>query len=73
MIIKNNFNEKSTNPLSGYHGIGKGRDSLDHKMELEKEGFIPENMDNSVIQDIINSDHEYDVDDKEEDKWDFFR
>ena len=75
MIIKNNFNEKDVEPLKDYHSIGKGSDSLDKKFEMEKEGFIPENMDNKVIQDIINSDHEYDEDDNDDnkDKWNFFR
>ena len=74
MIIKNNFNEKNVNPLDNYQGIGKGSDSLDKKFEMEKNGFIRENLDNKVIQDIINSDHDYsDDDDTNEDKWDFFR
>lgn len=73
MIIKNNFNDKDASPLNGYQNIGKGRDSQDRKIEMEKEGFISENMDNKVIQDIINSDHEYETFDEKEDKWDFFR
>ena len=74
MIIKNNFNEKDVNPLKDYHSIGKGSDSLDKKFEMQKEGFILENMDNKVIQDVINSDHVFEEDDDEkEDKWDFFR
>lgn len=73
MIIKNNYNEKNVNPLNNYNGIGKGSNSLDKKFEMEREGLIPENLDNGVIQDIINSDHEYEDDDTKEDKWSFFR
>lgn len=73
MIIKNNYNDKDVNPLSDYNGIGKGSNSLDKKFELEREGFVRENLDNGVIQDIINSDHEYEEDDSKEDKWSFFR
>ena len=74
MIIKNNFNEKDVDPLKDYHSIGKGSDSLDKKFERQNEEYIPENMDNKVIQDIINSDHEYEDDNSEnEDKWKFFR
>ena len=73
MIIKNNYNEKNVNPLNNYNGIGKGSNSLDKKFEMEREGLIPENLENGVIQDIINSDHEYEEDDSKEDKWSFFR
>ena len=73
MIIKNNYNDKDVNPLNNYNGIGKGSNSLDKKFEMEREGFIPKNLENGVIQDIINSDHEYEEDDSKEDKWSFFR
>ncbi len=73
MIIKNNYNDKDVNPLNNYNGIGKGSNSLDKKFEMEREGFIPENLENGVIQDNINSDHEYEEDDSKEDKWSFFR
>ena len=72
MIIKNNFNEKDVNPLKDYHSIGKGSDSLDKKFEMQKEGFILENIDNRVIQDIIDIQHEFEDDDEKKDKWDFF-
>ena len=74
MIIRNNFNERDSTPLKDYHEIGKGSSSLDRKFEREKEGFIEKNMDNKVIQDIMDSDHEYNEDDdQKEDKWKFFR
>ena len=74
MIIKNNFNSKSATPLTGYHEIGKGSNSLDRQFEREKEGFISENMNNKILQDIRNQDTEYQEDDNsKEDKWDFFR
>lgn len=74
MIIQNNFNSRSDKPLEGYHKIGKGENSLDRQMELEKEGFIKKNLDNKVIQDIIRKDTEFEEDSGEqEDKWEFFR
>lgn len=74
MIIKNNFNDKDVSPLNDYQSIGKGSESLDRKFEMDQEGFIPENMDNKVIQDVINRDSDYDEDNNEkEDKWSFFR
>lgn len=74
MIIKNNFNEKNANPLDDYKGIGKGSHSLDREMELEKEGFIKENMDNPVLQNLRGEDRDNDnLDDSNEDKWKFFR
>ena len=42
MIIKNNFNTKSVNPLEDYDCIGKGSHNVDKEIELEKEGFIKE-------------------------------
>ena len=73
MIIKNNFNDKDASPLKDYQGIGKGSNSIDKKIQEEQEGFIKENIENNVIQDIINNDYEYEDDDKKEDKWNFFR
>ena len=75
MIIKNNFNTKSSEPLSNYQGIGKGRNSLDHEMQLERDGYVRENLNNGVIQDILNKDREFDdgEDDSSRDKWDFFK
>ena len=74
MIIQNNFNSKDANHLKDYQGIGKGSHSLDKKFELEKEGFIRENLNNKVIQDVLSKDTEYDTgEEKENDKWDFFR
>ena len=71
MIIKNNFNEKDINPLDDYSGIGKGSHSLDKEFELEKEGFIKENMENPVLEDLrINHDE---TDDRDEDNWKLFR
>ena len=73
MIIKNNFNNKEMDPLNDYHKIGKGSKSLEHQYEMEKEGFIKENMNDSIVQDVLASDHAYDNTDRDEDKWDFFR
>jgi hypothetical protein len=71
MIIKNNFNEKDMNPLTDYSGIGKGSHSLDKEFELEKEGFIKENMDNPILEDLrVNHDED---DDRDEDNWKLFR
>ena len=72
MIINNNFNSKSTDPLNDYSGIGKGSYSLDKEFAREKEGFIKENMDNKVLQELRgeNSDNE---DLKYEDEWKLFR
>lgn len=71
MIIKNNFNDKNANPLNGYNGIGKGSHSIDKELEKEKEGFIKENMDNPILEDLRNNDEE--DDNQNEDKWSFFR
>ena len=72
MIIKNNFNSKNVNPLNDYNGIGKGSHSLDKEIENEKNGFIKENMENKVLQDLRDNDIPCD-DDSSEDKWKFFR
>ena len=73
MIIKNNFNEKSMNPLNDYNSIGKGSHSLDKELEREKQGFIRENMNNPVLQDLRGETSDDEPDDRSEDKWDFFR
>ena len=39
MIIKNNYNKKSVDPLNDYTGIGRGSHSLDKELEDEKKGF----------------------------------
>ena len=74
MIIQNNFNKDTADPRSDYQKIGKGTHSLDAKFDLGNK-YIRENMDNKVVQDVISSDHEYNVDETENkgDKWDFFR
>ena len=72
MIIKNNFNNKSVNPLDDYNSIGKGSHSLDKELEKEKQGFIRENMKNSVLQNLRDEDND-NPDDRQDDKWDFFR
>ena len=72
MIIKNNFNSKSSNPIDNYQEIGKGSHSLDKELEREKNGLIRENMNNNVIRDLMEEEKE-DIDDTKEDKWDFFR
>ena len=71
MIIKNNFNDKNANPLNDYTGIGKGSHSLDKEFELEKEGFIKDNMDNQVLEDLRDNHDE--IDDCNEDEWKLFR
>ena len=74
MIIKNNFNNKSMNPLEDYSGIGKGSHSLDKELEKEKQGFIRENMNNPVLQNLRDdNNNDDDSSDRNEDKWDFFR
>lgn len=65
MIIQNNFNSRNAKP-NDYQSIGKTRDN-----SLEKEEEI---VKNSVIQDILDKDKEYDEDTPEvKDNWDFFR
>ena len=71
MIIKNNFNNKDVNPLNDYSGIGKGSHSLEKELEKEKEGFIKENMENPVLENL--RDNHDDIEDLNEDKWKFFR
>ncbi len=71
MIIKNNYNEKNANPLDDYTGIGKGSHSLDKDFELEKEGFIKENMNNPVLENLRDNHDE--TTDYDEDEWKMFR
>ena len=71
MIIKNNFNSRNANPLNDYTGIGKGSHSLEKELDDEREGFIRENMNNQVLQDLNNN--EDDTEDPTDDKWKFFR
>ena len=71
MIIKNNFNDRNVNPLKDYSKLGKGSHSLDKEFEREKQGFIKENMDNKVLENLrTNQDNS---DDSDGDKWKFFR
>ena len=72
MIIKNNYNDKDANPLDNYSGIGKGSHSLDKEFELERQGFIKDNMDNKILEDLRDN-HDDTPDDDNGDKWDFFR
>ena len=68
MIIKNNFNSKSVNPLSGYHSIANTRDNNIENYEKEND------VDKEVINDILDSDKAFDEDDNDNnDNWDFFR
>jgi hypothetical protein len=71
MIIKNNFNDKNANPLDDYTGIGKGSHSLEQELERERQGFIKANMENKVLEDL--RDNHDDEEDRDEDKWKFFR
>ena len=72
MIIKNNFNKNSVNPLNDYSAIGKGSHSIDKELELEKEGFIKENMENEVLQELRDNREEIE-DDDDGDNWKMFR
>ncbi len=72
MIIKNNFNSRSTKPLTDYSKIGKGSHSLEHDLEMEKKGFIRENINNKVLQDLRYENKLMD-DNQNEDKLKFFR
>lgn len=72
MIIKNNFNTKSVNPLNDYNNIGKGSHSLDKEFEREKEGFIRDNMNDPILKKLRGEEEEKE-ENKKEDKWDFFR
>ena len=72
MIIKNNFNSKDANPLNDYSGIGKGSHSLDKELDNERQGFIRENMNNEVLQDL-REEHDETIDPEDNDKWKFFR
>lgn len=71
MVIKDNFNKNSVNPLNDYTGIGKGSHSIEREIELEKQGFIKENMNNKILEEL-RSNHD-DSEDDNGDKWDFFR
>ena len=71
MIIKNNYNSKNANPLNDYSGIGKGSHSLEHELDNERKGFIRENMNNKVLQDLRENHDE--TTDPKDDKWKFFR
>lgn len=68
MIIKNNYNEKNVDPLKDYHKIGR------KEIDSDENQSIKDNINNEIIKDIIKKDHEYEIDnDDQEDKWDFFR
>ncbi len=68
MIIKNNFNDKSANPLSDYKSINKTRDNNIDNLGIE------DDVDKHIIDDILAKDHEFDDgNDDEGDNWDFFR
>ncbi len=71
MVIKDNFNEKTVDPLTDYKSVGKGSHSTDRELEREKEGFIKANMENNVLEDLrANHDNS---DDDNSDPWKFFR
>ena len=69
MIIKNNFNDKDANPLSDYKSIGRTRDNI----FSDKDDGIEDNLNNEIIKDIIDKDHEYEEEDVTGDKWNFFK
>ena len=72
MIIKNNFNSRDANPLNDYNSIGKGSHSLDKELDNERQGFIRENMNNQVLQNL-REEHDETIDPEDNDKWKFFR
>ncbi len=72
MVIKNNYNSKSVEPLNNYTSIGKGSKNKERELEKEKEGFIRENMQNPILSELRNEEKE-DEDERNEDKWSFFR
>ena len=69
MIIKNNFNNKSVNPLSDYKSISKTRDNNIENVDIESD------VDKDIINDILEKDNEFDEEnnDNNNDNWDFFR
>ena len=68
MIIKNNFNEKSIDPLKDYQKIGR------KEIDSDENHYIKDNVNNEIIKNIIKKDHEYEDDDStDHDKWDFFK
>lgn len=68
MIIKNNFNDKSIDPLKDYQKIGR------KEIDSDENQYIKKNVNNDIIKDIIRKDHEYEIDDDDnKDNWDFFR
>lgn len=71
MIIKNNYNSKSVNPLDNYSKIGKGSHSLDKELEDERKGFIRKNMNNSILRNL--RENQDNSDDCKEDEWKMFR
>ncbi len=71
MVIKNNYNKESVNPLNNYSGIGKGSHSLEKELEQEKKGFIKTNMNNKILEDLRNN-HD-DTEEHDEDDWKLFR
>ncbi len=74
MVIKNNFNQNSIDPLKDYNSIGKGSHSLDKLLDDEKNGFIRENMENPVLQDLRDDNSRDDIEDEDDgDNWKFFR
>ena len=75
MIIKNNFNKKNASPLTDYEKIGKGSKNIEKDFNKTKDGYITDNINNDIIKEIIDKDHEYLDDDSDNDssKWDFFR
>lgn len=74
MIIQNNFNNRDANPLNDYSGIGKGSHNIEKELELEKEGFIRENMENEVLENLrVDNTLPDDDSDSDGDNWKFFR
>ncbi len=69
MIIRNNFNDKSVNPLKDYESVSKTRNN-----NIDGENINFNNPDKDIIDDIIRHDHEFEDDDEEiRDNWDFFK
>lgn len=71
MIIKDNFNKRSVEPLKNYEKVGKGSNNIDRRLERRKDGYLEENLQNRIISDLMD-DNSSD-DEKDMDKWDFFK
>ena len=72
MIIKNNFNEKSANPLEDYSSVGRTHD-LENEIEKERKGLAKTNLENSILNSLNGNKEEDNDDNRSEDPWKFFK